>query len=99
MLKAKPCAHCDGAHIGAGHVWIVIAGRMSQSQLDAIVQRHHRFGCSGFDGRRGVGAGPLTDSDRISHEATIAGVVDALENQGWSLVGPGIDPPAEEEEK
>jgi hypothetical protein len=58
---------------------------MTQEKLDDIVKWHHRSRCSGFDGRRGVGAGPLTNSDRISHEATIASVFDALEHNGFRV--------------
>ena len=90
-LEAKPCVHCDGAHIGAGHVWVVTSGRMTQPQLDAIVVWHHRTRCAGFDGQRNTGAGPLTDSDRIHHEATIASVIDALEHNGYSPVGPVLE--------
>lgn len=88
-LVATPCPHCDSAHIGAGHVWLVTKGRMTQTQLDAIVKTHHRSRCGSFNGRRGVGAGPLTASDRIGHEATIASVFDALESNGFDVVPKG----------
>ena len=66
-------------------VWIVTKGRVTQEQLDAIVLSHHRARCSGYDGRKTYGAGKLTESDRIHHEAVIASVFDALEANGFEV--------------
>lgn len=66
-------------------VWIVTKGRITQDQLDAIVVSHHRAKCGGFDGRKTYGAGKLTESDRIQHEAAIASVFDALEANGFGV--------------
>jgi len=88
-MKTPPteCPHCSETHTGAGHVWIVTQGRVTQPELDALVQTHHISRCRVFDGgsNRTVGAGPLTDRDRIHHEAAIASVFDALEGNGFSV--------------
>ncbi len=68
--------------------WPVTQGLITQEKMDQMALLHHKDRCSTFDGghaNRSIPAGPLTDADRIHHEAIIASVVEVLREVGLSI--------------
>ena len=61
--------------------WPVTQGLITAKDMDEMIRLYHKNNCGSFDGghaNRTVSAGPLTEHHRMSHEVTIAGVIDVL---------------------